>query len=224
MGTGITFAAADGSEARGYLARPGRARAPGIVVIQEWWGVQDQIRGMCDRLAAAGYDALAPDLYNGVSVPYHDHETAGREMASLDFNRATDQIVRGAAQFLKGSGVKAGLTGFCLGGAVSVLGAARIPELSAAVPFYGLPLGPGGDAKDIKCPVQCHFANTDDWCTPDAVNAFEKAANAAGKSVEIHRYDARHGFMNEQEPEVYDRAAAETAWERMLQFWSKHLG
>lgn len=223
MGTQINFRAVDGSDASGYLARPGRAKAPGVVVIQEWWGVQDQIRGICDRLALAGYDALAPDLYKGVSVPYHDHQAAGREMGSLDFNRSTDQIVRGAAQFLKRSGVKVGLTGFCLGGAVSVLGACRIPELSAAAPFYGLPLGPGGEAKDIKCPLQGHFANTDDWCTPAAVDAFEQAAKAAGKSIEIHRYDAKHSFMNEQEADIHDRAVAELAWERLLQFWARHL-
>ena len=85
MGTKIAFARPDGKETAGYLAKPGRANAPGIIVIQEWWGLQDQIKGICDRFALAGYEALAPDLYSGVVVPYHDHEAAGREMNSLNF-------------------------------------------------------------------------------------------------------------------------------------------
>src|SRR5215510_8961418 len=135
MGTRITYSRPDGKEASGYLASAGRANAPGVVVIQEWWGLQDQIKGICDRFALAGYDALAPDLYAGTVVPYHDRDAAGREMNSLNFLDATDQVVRGAAQLLKKSGAKIGLTGFCLGGAVTIIGACRIPELAAAVCF-----------------------------------------------------------------------------------------
>src|SRR5262249_7013395 len=103
MGTKITFSRPDGKEAAGALAQARRANAPGIVVIQEWWGLQDQIKGICDRFALAGYDALAPDLYGGVAVPYHDREAAGKEMASLNFLDASEQTVRGAAQLLKKS-------------------------------------------------------------------------------------------------------------------------
>ena len=108
--------------ARGYLATSTRAGAPGVVVIQEWWGLQDQIKGICDRLAAAGYHALAPDLYNGVAVPYHDPEAANAQMTSLNFIDATDNAVRGAVQYFKKQGLKAGLTGFCMGGAVTIIG------------------------------------------------------------------------------------------------------
>jgi len=111
MGTKITFRRPDGKQAAGYLAKAGRAKAPGVVVIQEWWGLQDQIKGICDRFALAGYEALAPDLYAGTVVPYHDTEAAGREMNSLNFLEATDQVVRGAAQLLQRTGVKVGLTG-----------------------------------------------------------------------------------------------------------------
>jgi len=223
MGTKIAFQRPDGKEASGYLAKAGRAKAPGIVVIQEWWGLQEQIRGICDRLALAGYEALAPDLYAGVVVPYHDAEAAGREMNSLNFLEATDQTVRGAAQLLERAGVKVGLTGFCLGGAVTILGSARVPEFTAAVCFYGLPPETVAKAADIKIQLQAHFANRDDWCTPAAVSQFEAGLRAAGKNAEIFRYDADHGFMNEQR-QVHDRAAAELAWERMLAFWGKHLG
>jgi carboxymethylenebutenolidase len=223
MGTRIGFGRPDGRGAEGYLAQAGRARAPGVVVIQEWWGLQEQIKGICERLALAGYDALAPDLYAGTVVPYHDTEAAGREMNSLNFLEATDQVVRGAAQFLKAAGAKVGLTGFCLGGAVTVLGACRIGEIGAAVCFYGLPPETVASAKDVKVPLQAHFANRDDWCTPAAVDKFEAELKAAGKTADVFRYEAEHAFMNEQR-DVHDRAAAEQAWERMLAFWAQHLG
>jgi len=224
MGTRITFHRPDGKETAGYLAKPGRANAPGVVVIQEWWGLQDQIKGVCDRFALAGYEALAPDLYGGTVVPYHDHEAAGREMGSLNFMEATDQIVRGAVQYLARNGSKVGLTGFCLGGAVTVIGSTRIPELSAAVCFYGIPPEAAAKPADVRVPFQGHFANTDDWCTPAVVDGFEKALRAAGKHDEIFRYDAEHGFVNEQRLTAHDRASAELAWSRTLDFWKKHLG
>jgi carboxymethylenebutenolidase len=139
MGTSITFKRPDGKDAGGYLANAARGDAPGVVVIQEWWGLQEQIKGMCDRFARAGFDALAPDLYKGTVVPYHDTDAAGREMNSLDFMDATTQTVRGAAQYLSRNGAKVGLTGFCLGGAVTIIGATKIPELAAGVVFYGIP-------------------------------------------------------------------------------------
>src|SRR5499426_4440463 len=182
MGTRIGFGRPDGGTAEGYLAQAGRAKAPGVVVIQEWWGLQEQIRGICDRLALAGYEALAPDLYAGVVVPYHDTEAAGREMNSLNFLEATDQVVRGAAQFLKRTGAKVGLTGFCLGGAVTILGACRIGEIDAAVCFYGIPPEAVAPARDVRVPLQAHFADQDDWCTPAAVDKFEADLKAAGKS------------------------------------------
>src|SRR5262245_6969284 len=223
MGTSIGFRRPDGKQATGYLAKAGRANAPGVIVIQEWWGLQDQIKGITDRFALAGYDALAPDLYAGTVVPYHDTEAAGREMGSLNFIDATEQTVRGAAQFLKKSAGKVGLTGFCMGGAVTIIGACRIPELSAAVCFYGIPPESVAQPADIKVPLQAHFAKLDDWCTPQLVDAFEAALKAAGKNAEVFRYDASHAFVNEQR-DVYDRTAAELAWGRMLKFWATHLG
>lgn len=224
MGERITFKRPDGKDTVGYLAKAARADAPGVVVIQEWWGLQSQITGICDRLAAAGYTALAPDLYAGTVVPYHDAEAAGREMNSLNFLDATDQAVRGAVLHLKKAGGKVGLTGFCLGGAVTVLGACRIPEISAAAPFYGLPPESVAKPADVKVPLQGHFANTDDWCTPAVVDGFEQGLKAANKNAEIFRYNASHAFMNEQRQEVHDKPSAELAWSRMLAFWKQHLG
>jgi carboxymethylenebutenolidase len=222
MGTAIAFRRADGKAASGYLAKPGRDHAPGVIVIQEWWGLQDQIKGICDRLARAGYEALAPDLYAGVSIPYHDSEAASREMSSLNFLDATDNIVRGAALYLGQSGAKVGLTGFCLGGAVTLLGAVRVPEIAAACCFYGIPPEQAAHPRDIKVPFQGHFATRDDWCTAEAVARLEAGLKEAEPKSEIFLYEADHAFVNEQRS-VHDRAAAELAWGRMLEFWDQYL-
>ena len=224
MGTTITFKRPDGKDAKGYLANAARGNAPGVVVIQEWWGLSANIRALTDRFALAGFDALAPDLYEGVVVPYHDADAAGKEMNSLNFIEATEQDVRGAAQYLKRNGAKVGLTGFCMGGAVTIIGAAKIPELAAGVAFYGIPPEQAAKPADVKIPLQGHFANKDDWCTPQAVDAFEKAMKAAGKDFEAFRYDADHAFVNEERAAVHDRAAAELAWGRATDFFKKHLG
>jgi len=224
MGTAITFKRPDGKDATGYLANAARADAPGVVVIQEWWGLSENIKGLTDRFALAGFDALAPDLYNGVLVPYHDMDAANKQMGSLDFLDATEQTVRGAVQYLARNGGKVGLTGFCLGGAVTIIGAVRIPELAAGVCFYGIPPEQAAKPSDLRVPLQGHFATRDDWCTPALVDGFETAAKAAGKSVEIFRYEADHAFVNEQRASVHDRAAAELAWGRATAFFGKHLG
>jgi carboxymethylenebutenolidase len=224
MGTTITFKRPDGKDAKGYLANAARGNAPGVVVIQEWWGLSENIKGLVDRFAVAGFDALAPDLYEGVVVPYHDADAAGKEMNSLNFIEATEQNVRGAVQYLKRNGAKVGLTGFCMGGAVTIIGAAKIPELTAGVAFYGIPPEQAAKPADVKIPLQGHFANKDDWCTPQAVDAFEKAMKAAGKDFEAFRYDADHAFVNEERASVHDRQAAELAWGRATDFFKKHLG
>lgn len=223
MGTNIGYQRPDGKENGGYLALAERGNAPGVVVIQEWWGLQEQIKGICDRFALAGFDALAPDLYNGVVVPYHDTDAAGKEMNSLNFADAVDQNVRGAAQFLKRNGAKAGITGFCLGGVVSIIAAAKIQELSCAVPFYGIPPENVCKPADVKVPLQGHFALKDTWITVPMVDTFEAGLKAAGKTFEIHRYDADHAFVNEQRAPVHDRQAAEQAWDRAIAFLKKHL-
>ena len=135
MGTRISFTRPDGKQAEGYLARSGKANALGVVVIQEWWGLQDQIKGVCDRLALAGYDALAPDLFNGTVIPYHDTEAAGVAMNSLNFVEATDQPVRGAAQFLLKSSPKVAICGFCMGGfLLGALNACQRPNSQCTLP------------------------------------------------------------------------------------------
>jgi carboxymethylenebutenolidase len=223
MGGMISFPKTSGGTAQGYLAEASDPKAPGVVVIQEWWGLQGQIKAVCDRLAEAGLHALAPDLYGGKVVPYHDKAAAGDAMASLDFKASTDEAVRGAVTFLKARGGKVGLTGFCMGGAVTVIGAVRIPELSAAVCFYGLPPEEVAAAKDVRVPLQGHFASDDDWCSPAVVDEFERKLRAAGKEFELHRYRGHHAFMNSERKDVYGAEAAALAWTRCLAFFERHL-
>jgi carboxymethylenebutenolidase len=224
MGTMITFPRTAGGTAAGYLAEAQDPKAPGVVVIQEWWGLQGQIKAVCDQLAGAGFTALAPDLFDGKVVPYHDAAAANAAMNALDFKAATDQAVRGAVQFLRARGGKVGLTGFCMGGAVTVIGAVHIPELDAAVCFYGLPPPQVAAAKDVRVPLQGHFASHDDWVTPAAVDAFERELKAAGKTHEIHRYEGHHAFMNSDRKEVHAPEAAKLAWDRALGGFRRYLG
>jgi carboxymethylenebutenolidase len=223
MGAEITFKRPDGGDAKGYLTNAASGDAPGLVVIQEWWGLADQIKAITDRFALAGFDALAPDLFKGVVVPYHDTERAQKEMMSLNFIDATEQNVRGAVQYLKRNGAKVGIAGFCMGGAVAIIGAAKIPELAAAVSFYGIPPEQAVKPAEVRIPLQGHFANHDDFITPKVVDDFEKALKAARKDVEFFRYDAHHAFVNEQRMAVHDRQAAELAFGRATAFLRKHL-
>lgn len=223
MGKMISFSRTNGGSAEGYLVEAQDPKAPGVVVIQEWWGLQGQIKGVCDRLAAAGFTALAPDLFGGKVVPYHDTAAANAAMNALDFKAATDEAVRGAVQELQLRGGKVGLTGFCMGGAVTVIGAVRLPELHAAVCFYGLPPPQVASAKHVRVPLQGHFASHDDWITPDKVDAFERELAAAGKIFEIHRYEAHHAFMNSDRKEVHAAEAAKVAWDRAVAWFRKYL-
>ena len=183
MGGMIEFARPDGGRTKGYLAEAGRGR-PGIIVIQEWWGLNDQICGVADRFARAGYNALAPDLYKGRVTSTADE--ANHLMTGLDFADATNQDLRGAATHLRqgGSG-KVAVMGFCMGGALTVAALVHLPDLAAGVCFYGIPPKDFADPARIRAPFQGHFANQDDWCTPAAVNELEAAMKAAGQSPEI---------------------------------------
>ena len=210
----IEFARPDGGKTKGYLAMAGQGR-PGVVVIQEWWGLNDQICGVADRFARAGYNALAPDLYKGRVTTEPDE--ANHLMSGLDFAGATHQDLRGAAQHLKAQSGKVAVMGYCMGGALTIAAAVHLPEAAAAVCFYGIPPKEFADPGKIRVPFQGHFANKDDWCTPAAVDDLEKTLKAAGIRHEIYRYDAAHAFANERSA-AYDVTAATQAWDRMAAF------
>ncbi|MBM3486850.1 MAG: dienelactone hydrolase family protein [Alphaproteobacteria bacterium] len=220
MGQMVEFFRPDGSKCKGYLAIAGKDR-PGIVVIQEWWGLNDQICGVADRFARAGYNALAPDLYKGRVTTKPDE--ANHMMTGLDFGGACGQDIRGATMDLKKGGQKVAVMGFCMGGALTVLASVHVPEVSVGVCFYGIPPKEYADPATINIPFQGHFANQDDWCTPALVNDLEGSLKKGAVKHELYRYNAKHAFFNERS-EAYDLASATQSWDRMAGFLKTHLG
>lgn len=219
----LEFARPDGQRTRAYVAVPDKADAatPTVIVIQEWWGLNSHICGIADRFALAGYRALAPDLYHGRLASNADE--ASHMMNELDFTAAVHQDLAAAVTRLQASCKgPIGITGFCMGGALAIAAAVRLPGLAAASCFYGVPPREFADPARIAIPFQGHFAALDDWCTPAVVDALQ-ASLPAGSAAEIHRYPAHHAFFNEQRPEVFDAACAALAWERTLAFFGKHL-
>lgn len=229
MGTMIDFQRPDGQALRGYLAEPDHAAgAPGLVVVQEWWGLNDQIRGVADRFAAAGYVALVPDLYRGKSTVAA--EEAEHLMTNLNFGDAAGQDVRGAAKYLKSRCAKVGLTGFCMGGALTLLGLCNVPEIDAGVVWYGYPPLEYVDAGAIRVPLLGHFATGDVPFPIAGVDALEAKLRAAKVDFEFHRYQAQHAFANETQVGAnklpiteYQPEAAALAWERTVAFFDRHL-
>lgn len=230
MGNTVTFNRPDGKSLSGYLAEPAAgAKAPGIVVIQEWWGVNDQIRHVADRLAAQGYRALVPDLYRGKATV--EAAEAEHLMKDLDFGDAAGQDIRGAVQFLREGGGPCGVVGFCMGGALTLLAAVHVPELDAAVVFYGYPPLEYVDAPKIRAPLMGHFGRNDAFFPLDGVRPLETKLREAIVEFEFHIYDAQHAFANETQvgegkllPVLeYDAAAAELAWSRTMDFLARHL-
>jgi carboxymethylenebutenolidase len=219
MGSMIDFTRPDGSTCKGYLAEAGKGK-PGIVVLQEWWGLNDQIKRVADRFAASGYNALAPDLYHGRVTQKPDE--ANHLMEGLDFVGASDQDIAGAVKHLAGTSGKVGVMGYCMGGALTIAACARVPGIACGVPYYGVPPRELADPAKIKVPIQGHFANKDDWCTPQVVDEFERAMTRSGNKPEVFRYDAAHAFANDKGA-AYDEAAAKKAWERTMVFLRNHL-
>ena len=230
MGQMMDFTRPDGGTTRGYLADAG-ASAPGVILIQEWWGLNDQIRGVADRLAAAGFTALVPDLYRGKSTV--EAEEAHHLMSGLNFGEAASQDVRGAVQYLKGLNLgrgKVGVTGYCMGGALTVLASTLVPEADAAVVWYGMPPLAYVDASKIHIPLQAHWATQDEFFKIDGVDALEAKLAEAGVAYEGHRYLAHHAFANETAQgagriakTLDDAAWAQLAWDRTMRFFGHHL-
>jgi len=227
----ISFQRPDGQAVQGYLAEPAQGGgAPGVVVIQEWWGLNEQIRGVAERLAAAGYRALVPDLYRGQSTL--EAEEANHLMTGLDFGAAASQDIRGAVQHLKKGSPRVAVTGFCMGGALTVLSAVLVPEVDASVVWYGMPPLEFVDAAKIKAPMLAHWGTQDEFFGGEAaVDALEARLHEAKVDYTGHRYLAHHAFANEtaQGPRripatQYDAAWAQVAWDRTLRFFGRVLG
>jgi carboxymethylenebutenolidase len=223
----VTFKRPDGNDCAGYLVEPkAGVAAPGVVILQEWWGVNEQIKGVAARYAGLGFRALVPDLYRGkVGL---DAKEAEHLMSGLNFGEAAGLDVRGAVQFLKRTSKKVGVTGYCMGGALALLAAVNVPELDAVAVWYGFPPLEFIDATKIGAPLLGHFATHDAFFAIATVTELERKLDAAGVRYTFHRYQAQHAFANEAPPDPtvptrYDAAAAETAWNRTVAFFGEHL-
>jgi len=225
----IEFKRPDGQTLKGYLAEPtDKANAPGIVVIQEWWGLDDEIKAIADRFAQAGYRALVPDLYRG-KLALEANE-AEHLMGDLNFGDAAGQDIRGAVQYLKATGsAKVAVTGFCMGGALTVLSACNVPELDGAIVWYGNPPLEYVNADAITKPMLGHWALHDEFFPIAGVDQLEEKLKQAGVNYEFHRYDTKHAFANPKAdarglaPLKYSAEAAKLAWERTLNFLQKYI-
>ena len=228
MGEHIEFKDASGRLVGGYLAAPASGVGPGVVVIQEWWGLIDQIARTCDRLAEAGFVALAPDLYEGRSVPLGEPDEAAKAMMALRLDEAASDMA-GAVEALKERTGRpsVGVIGFCMGGGLALVLAAQRPDVAAVVPCYGV--HPWAEAHpvygDMVAATQIHCAGKDDFFTPAAAEELVGELSALGKEVELHLYpESSHAFFNEDRPEVYDPVAAELLFERATSFLHQQLG
>ncbi|ADO68783.1 dienelactone hydrolase family protein [Stigmatella aurantiaca] len=224
MAESTKWTAKDGTELPGYLSEAPGGNAPGaVLLVHEWWGLNGHIRGVADRLAKEGFTVFAVDLFQGKVAK--DPSTAQQYMGALNWKQVEVDLHRAAdALRQRRPGTKVGITGFCLGGGIALFAAAKDPEIAACVPFYGIPGDDKADVTKIRAAVLGHYANQDDFCAPDRVNALEKKLQGANVPVEIHRYAAQHAFFNDTRPEVYSPQNAETAWRRTVDFLHAKLG
>lgn len=221
----VSFAS-NGSQAHGYLATPPGGSGPGVVVIQEWWGLTSHIKAVADRLAADGFVALAPDLYGGPTT--HDADEAGRLMGALPVERAARDLAGAVDYLLAHESVTSstvGAVGFCMGGGfVLTLAAQQGSRVGAAAAFY--PVNPEvPDLTGLTAPVQFHFGTKDDFTPPARADELVAAVqSASGTAPDVHTYPAGHAFYNDENAfGTFDPASAEQAWSSLLTFLRDRL-
>ncbi len=210
---------------KGYLARPSTGRGPGVIVIQEWWGLVPHIKAVADRFAAEGFVALAPDMYHGETATSPDD--AGKLMMALRIDEV-EKDLRGAIDYLLSrkevQGSKAGTVGFCMGGQLSLYAACANPKVGACVDFYGVHPNVQPNLKGLQGPVLGFFAEKDSFVTPEVARTLEHDLKAAGKKGEIHIFKgADHAFFNDTRKEVYNAAYAKECWTNMVGFFRQNL-
>ncbi len=212
----------NGNTAHGYLALPASGTGPGLVVIQEWWGLTSHIKDVTDRFAAAGFVALAPDLFGGATT--HDGDEAGKLMGALPVDGAARDLA-GAVDFLLGheavTSSTVGAVGFCMGGGfVIVLAAQQGSRIGAAVPFYGALKEDYPDLSGITAPIQGHFGEEDSFTPPDAARALAaRIEKESGVTPDFRFHPAGHAFFNDENLlGTYDKAEADKAWAETVEF------
>lgn len=214
----------NGGETPGYLARPEAGRYPGLIVIQEWWGLVPHIKDVARRFARRGFVALAPDLYHGRATSEPDD---ARKLAmELDRERAVVEI-QAALKYLQGLDAvqpkKIGVVGWCMGGALTILTAASSQDVGAAVAFYG-GIKDLDIAASIQAPLLGLYGEQDHGIPVELVRQFESELEKHGVPHEIRIYEgAQHAFFNDARPHSYDQEAAEDAWQRTLGWFRRHL-
>ena len=223
-GREIEFAS-DGERAPGYLALPASGRGPGVVVIQEWWGLVDHIRDVCDRFAREGFVALAPDLYRGERTT--DPDAAGRLMLRLEIPRAARDLDAATAALFgeeATTGARVGAVGFCMGGQLALFAATRNRRIGAVVDFYGIHPKVALDLSGLEAAVLGIFAERDEFLPPDAARKLEADLRGAGKRARFEIYPGvGHAFANDARPDAYDARAAARAWSETLAFLRAEL-
>jgi carboxymethylenebutenolidase len=219
--------AGNGEAVHGFLAVPnGNGPFPGVIVVQEWWGLDDHIKDVAQRFAREGFVALAPDLYHG-KVTSEPNE-AQKMMMSLNMPQASKELVK-AADFLASrpevAGRGIGAIGFCMGGGLSLTLATESERIKAAAPFYGGNPSPIDKVKNLHGPVLATYAEHDAWINESVRNELDSALNDAGVvQHEICVYpDTQHAFFNDTRPEVHDREASKDAWQRVLALFRENL-
>jgi carboxymethylenebutenolidase len=222
----VTFAS-NGNQAHGYLAKPESGSGPGLVVIQEWWGLDDHMADIVDRFAAEGFVALAPDLFGGRVA--HDADEAGTLMEQLPVDKAARDL-GGAVDFLLAddsvTSSKVGAVGFCMGGGfVLQLAAQQGDKIGAAVPFYGVGPAVPQEYNGITAPIQGHYAEEDAFYPVDQAREQEQQLRAQTASdVEFFYYPAGHAFHNDKDKMgTYDEQSARQAWQRTVEFLKANL-
>ncbi|MFM7069513.1 MAG: dienelactone hydrolase family protein [Actinomycetes bacterium] len=222
MGDMVEFPV-NGTNGSGYFAAAAGGSGPGLVVIQEWWGLVPHITEVVDRCAAAGFSALAPDLFGGTTTTEPDE--AGKLMMTLNLERAAKDLTGGINFLLGHESVttdRVGLMGFCMGGGLALMAACANPStIGACAPFYGvIPWEAAApDWSSLACPVRGHFASEDGFFGPEAVRSLESQLRSLGKDVAFTIHDGvDHAFCNDHRPEVYDAAAATAAWDATMSF------
>jgi len=221
-GTMVQFPT-NGSTTSGYLATPASGKGPGLLVIQEWWGLVGHVKNVCDRFAAEGFTALAPDMYHGQTASEPDG--AGKLFMALNIAQA-EKDLRGAATYLlaRSSTKKVGAVGFCMGGQLALYAATLNPSVGACVNFYGIHPNVKPDYSKLSGPVLGLFAEKDQFVNPATAKALDAAIKGAGKQSEIHIYpNVDHAFFNDERADAYNKAAADDAWRRTLAFFRQHL-
>ena len=228
LGRDITLdgaGAAGGDAPAAYLALPASGRGPGVVVIQEWWGLVDHIRDVCDRFAREGFVALAPDLYRGTRTS--DPDEASRLMMDLEIPRARGDLALAVDSLLNHhavDGARVGCIGFCMGGQLALAAACENPRIGAVVDCYGIHPAVSLDFAELNAPVFGVFAENDKFVAPDAARALESELQGAGARARFNVYPGvEHAFMNDSRPDVYDAPAAEEAWADLLSFFRAEL-